>query len=319
MIRAFILSCMLLTLASPVRAHPLSPYALTLTEQGDDRVLIELKRVVSGSRALEVVLPSNCQSTGPTERVEQDDSIVERTRTRCRGGLGGQPLRAVGLAAAGIGVVVQFKPASGALVHQVLSAAQPSIRLPVAQTTWSIAQTYLALGTEHLLSGYDHLLFVCGMALLAASFRRAALAITAFSLGHSITLGCAALGLVALPQRAVEVGIALSLAVLAARIVDGRGSSHAMPSVAGAFGLLHGLGFANALAATGLPRQATVLALASFNLGVELGQLLVLGLVFPLCWLSHSLEAQHARRVRVGLGFAIGSLAAMWTLERIWL
>ena len=138
--------------------------------------------------------------------------------------------------------------------------------------------TYLRLGIEHILFGFDHLLFVLALVILVRDWRRVALTVTAFTVAHSITLAAATLGLVHVPGPPVEAAIALSIVLVAVEIVNAR---RGMPSltarwpwlVAFCFGLLHGFGFAGALAEVGLPHHAIPIALLFFNLGVEIGQL----------------------------------------------
>ncbi len=302
--------------ASQVLAHALSPSSLTLTEGADGTLQVELTRAFGASRELEIVLPQACKPQGSPAHTTVEAGLLEKRRLRCSKRLTGETIGVRGLTSDGLGIIVQVRLASGEVFHRVLTAAEPELRIPSSENHWKVAQSYFAHGLHHLLSGYDHLLFVFAIAILAAGFRRAATAITAFSLGHSITLGCAALGVISLPERAVEVAIALSVVILAERMVSESGASHHMPWLAGAFGLLHGLGFAGALRATGLPRDATVLALAAFNVGVEAGQLMVLSLLVPLWWTLRRLDLGDARRLRTTLGYLTGSLAAMWTLER---
>lgn len=301
---------------SHVLAHSLSPSSLSLTERRDGTVQVDLTRAFGVSRELGVVLPARCKHEGPRAQSSVEGGFLERQIVRCNKSLTGERVGVRGLAADGLGVIVQVRLVSGDVFHRVLTAAEPELSIPSWQNHWRVAQSYFAHGVTHLLSGYDHLLFVFAIAILAAGFRRAAIAITAFSLGHSITLACAALGVFTLPERAVEVAIAFSLVILAERMVSGEGVAHRAPWLAGGFGLLHGLGFAGALRATGLPREATVLALSTFNLGVEAGQLLVLSVLVPVWWTLRKLDVHDARRLRTTFGYLTGSLAAMWTLER---
>lgn len=189
-------------------------------------------------------------------------------------------------------------------------------RTPVLE----IASRYLALGVEHLLTGADHLLFVSGLMLLVPGPRALVASVTAFTLGHSVTLLLATLGWVRFPTQWVEVAIAGSLLVLAVGVVHRGSGAGRTPlarhswGMAFGFGLLHGLGFAGALASVGLPESAIPLALFSFNLGIELGQLCFIAIVGtallalqrlpPLPWL------------RLVPAYAMGTLAAYWCFER---
>ena len=140
------------------------------------------------------------------------------------------------------------------------------------------------LGVEHILGGVDHLLFVLSLLLIVRGFKRIAVTITAFTIAHSLTLAAATLGFVHVPGPPVEASIALSIVFVAAEVVRGRRGTPGLTArapwvVAFTFGLLHGFGFASALAAVGLPQKAIPLALFTFNVGVEIGQLLFVGAV----------------------------------------
>jgi hypothetical protein len=182
--------------------------------------------------------------------------------------------------------------------------------------------SYLQLGIEHLWTGFDHVLFVLGLLLLIRGRRSLLLAISAFTLGHSITLSLATLGYVDFPTGLIEVGIAASLLVLAVEIpgrLDGRPSllEQRPWTVTAAFGLLHGLGFAGALAEIGLPRAEIPLALLAFNVGIELGQigLVLLAGALALAWRGSGLPL-HTQRGRWAAAYAMGSLAAFWVFQR---
>ena len=183
-----------------------------------------------------------------------------------------------------------------------------------------VASTYTLLGIEHILLGIDHLLFVLALLMLVPNMRTLVWTITSFTLAHSLTLAAATLGWVNVPQKPVEAVIALSILFVAMEIVHWRqgkpGITRRMPwLVAFTFGLLHGFGFAGALNEIGLPEHAIPPALLFFNVGVELGQLAFIAAVL-LAWavLKRLNWPQWAWRVPV---YAIGSMAAFWTIERI--
>jgi hydrogenase/urease accessory protein HupE len=176
------------------------------------------------------------------------------------------------------------------------------------------------MGIGHLLTGWDHLAFVLGLVLLVGDWRRLLGTVTSFTLGHSLTLSLAALGFVRLPAGPIEAAIALSILILAVELAH-----RDRPSLLGrrpwlmaaSFGLLHGLGFAGALAQVGLPVREIPLALLSFNVGIELGQiafiLAVLGLSFALSPLLRRLPAWTTAVPT----YCIGSLAAFWLFQRL--
>jgi hydrogenase/urease accessory protein HupE len=180
-----------------------------------------------------------------------------------------------------------------------------------------IASAYVALGVEHILSGIDHLLFVIALLFLVGFNRRLVWTITAFTAAHSITLALSALGWLMLRSPPVEATIALSIMLVAVEALHKKPTlSRRWPAmVAFIFGLVHGLGFAGALQEIGLPQNHLAVALLTFNLGVELGQLLLVGVAYIL----YRALAGRPKLVaaRVPALYAIGSLAAYWSIGRI--
>lgn len=180
---------------------------------------------------------------------------------------------------------------------------------------------YLRLGVAHIPTGWDHLAFVAGLLLVAAGLRQLLVALTAFTIAHSLTQAAAVLGCAGLPAGPVEALIALSILFVgyeAVRLSRGKaGITAQLPWLtAFAFGLLHGFGFARALAEVGLPEAARIPALLLFNLGIEAGQILVvLVLVAPLALASRGLPLSS--RLRLGAGYALGCAGAYWLIERV--
>jgi hydrogenase/urease accessory protein HupE len=202
-----------------------------------------------------------------------------------------------------------------------LTERQPSVHLYGSaddkRGLGEIAQAYLLLGIEHILSGIDHLLFVGALLFLVGFQRRLVWTITAFTLAHSLTLASAALGWLTLRSAPVEATIALSIVLVAGEALHRRETlSRRWPAlVAFVFGLVHGLGFAGALAEIGLPQNHLAAALLTFNLGVELGQLLAVAVAWAAWRLAR--DWSPAARTRVPLLYGIGTLAAYWSWARI--
>ena len=180
-----------------------------------------------------------------------------------------------------------------------------------------IAGAYTILGVEHILSGFDHLLFVLALLFLVGFNRQLLITITAFTAAHSLTLALSALNLITLRSPPVEAIIALSILLVAAEAMnDQKTLSRRWPAVvAFLFGLVHGLGFAGALKDIGLPQQHLSVALLTFNVGVELGQLCVVGLAYAI----YRAFQKSPRFVvaRVPALYAIGTLAAYWSIARV--
>ena len=206
-------------------------------------------------------------------------------------------------------------PDGALVVINRLDGEQTVHNLTSARPKWTATLrpgpgAWLPLGLRHALSGADHLLFVAGLVVLIAELRTLIAAITAFTIAHSLTLAAAALGVLTLPQAPVEACIALSLVLLAVELTRTAPSGPAWRLAAG-FGLLHGLGFAGALAGVGLPPGGQVPALLGFNVGVELAQLAVVVVMFlPARWL-------RVRGWQRSVAYVIGPLGVAWMIDRI--
>ncbi|MES1263013.1 MAG: HupE/UreJ family protein [Peristeroidobacter soli] len=202
-----------------------------------------------------------------------------------------------------------------------LTERQPSVHLSGSAADkrgmGEIARAYLALGVEHILSGIDHLLFVAALLFLVGFNRKLVWTITAFTLAHSLTLASAALGWLTLRSPPVEATIALSIVLVASEALNPRETlAKRLPAlVAFLFGLVHGLGFAGALADIGLPKNHLATALLTFNVGVEIGQLMAVAVVWAVWRVVRNWRL--ADLSRVPLLYGIGSLAAYWSWMRI--
>jgi hydrogenase/urease accessory protein HupE len=202
-----------------------------------------------------------------------------------------------------------------------LTSAQPKIQLfgsaKDERAGSEVAVAYFSLGIEHILTGFDHLLFVISLLFLVGFRKRLIATITAFTLAHSVTLAASALGLLVLRSPPVEASIALSIVLVSAEALHRRETwTRQWPAlVAFIFGLVHGLGFAGALKEIGLPEQHVSMALLTFNLGVEAGQLLVVALAWGLTMLLA--RNPILPRLKAPALYAIGTLAAYWSLERV--
>lgn len=196
----------------------------------------------------------------------------------------------------------------------LLRADAPTV--PLHDVASSTFPRYLDLGVEHILGGPDHLLFVVGLTLWVRRAMTVLATLTAFTAAHSLTLALATLEIIKLPGPPVEACIAVSIVLLARAIaLDHDLSPGTSWRFAFACGLLHGFGFAGALAEVGLPRDAVAPALTAFNIGVELGQLAVAALIAVLAALAARLAPKLP--LRRGLAYALGGIASAWTLERL--
>ena len=257
-------------------------------------------------------------------------AYTERRTIRRNGGLTGQTIAIEGLSGTSTDVLVRIESLGGATQTERLSPTKATFVVQTVPGGWEVAATYLHLGIEHILLGFDHLLFVLALVILVRDWRRVVLTVTAFTVAHSITLAAATLGFVNVPGPPVEAAIALSIVLVAVEIVNARRGTPSLAArwpwlVAFSFGLLHGFGFAGALAEVGLPHHAIPIALLFFNLGVEIGQLVFVAAVLAASELFRRaialrVELTLAQRtvdlLDVTAAYAIGAVAAYWLIER---
>lgn len=218
--------------------------------------------------------------------------------------------------------LVRMEFVDGMTWTQRLTPRQPETVIPPLQSGSAVALVYTKLGMEHILLGVDHLLFVLALLIITQGTWRLVKTITAFTIAHSITLVLATLGFLRVSQAPVEAVIALSIVFVAAEILRMRHGELGLTArapwvVAFAFGLLHGLGFAGALNEVGLPQGQIPVALLFFNLGVEAGQLLFIGLVLTVMALVWRLRMSPPRWAEVVPAYAIGSVAMFWVFQRM--
>jgi len=217
----------------------------------------------------------------------------------------------------------------GRLERQAIIDANDSRFEHFAGTTqgrWAVVRTFVVSGVEHILIGPDHLLFLLGLLLLGGSLRRLATIVTAFTLGHSVTLSLAALDLVRVSPALVEPAIALSIVVVGVdnllvrrrRVAEPLSASVDLrPWLAVAFGLIHGFGFAAVLREVGLPPGALGWSLAAFNVGVELGQLAVVAVAVVLLAAVRRYDVVLAERFAVVGSVGVIAGGAYWFAERV--
>jgi hydrogenase/urease accessory protein HupE len=313
-----------LAAAGPVLAHELDPALLAFIEFAPNRYEVHWKLAIPGGlpNVLEPDLPASCTMLGrPEVRIDGENRLVSG-RLECPGGLIAQRIGIRGLSSTRTDALVRIDGLEGRAFTARLTPGVPFIVVPHEADALTTAGTYLVLGVEHILRGADHLLFVFTLLLYVRGVRRLVVTVTAFTVAHSITLGAAALGVARLPQAPVEALIALSIVCVAAALARAPALPHAGPAprwpwlLAFVFGLLHGFGFAGALAELGLPERALVLALLCFNVGVELGQLAFIAVVL----LGGALLGRWVRALpsvwsRVAV-YGIGSVASFWVVER---
>ncbi len=318
------LAALIALAAGPAPAHVTEIAVLSLTEvagggpdgRGSGRYrLVWDQRPTSGKGAgLQPILPAHCAREG----VEIDCGT--------RGLVGEIGFDAVGEGQAA--ALFMIRGIDGTVqVHTVTPASPTAFVSPSFDAeSWEgraqILLAYLQIGIEHILLGVDHLLFVLGLIWIATGRWMLLKTITAFTVAHSITLGAVTFGWVGVSEPFVNALIALSIVFIGVEVIHARQGRSTLTlrhpwAVSFGFGLLHGFGFATALVALGLPDQAVPLALLAFNLGVEIGQIAFVFAVMALAWAYREMRVTWPDWTQVAPAYAIGGLAAYWTIERV--
>ena len=320
-------SCCLLTalstlwLASPAHGHETRMAFLEVQALGHGDFVSVLKIPMTGATAwpIEVRLPATCEPTGPNRRSLRLDSLVVEQRFACDVTDTAPVMGLVGLAGGFVDVLVRIEDEQGNRLTRVASGALTQIPLgPDSAGSWD----RLGLGVRHILGGVDHLFFVAGMMLLVRGRRRIVATITAFTIAHSITLGLTVLEVVRVPGPPVEAFIALSIVYLAFEILR-REQAHVGTvkpwTMAFAFGLVHGFGFAGALLDTGLPSGDIPMTLLLFNVGIELGQIVFAALCGIALWGLYRVLKTPTRRAWLdqGAAYGLGAVASFWVIDRV--
>ncbi len=310
-----------------LKADELKPAYLELTETSSGTWQIYYKTSARSrlARHSELLLPEHCTALAPLSVSIQSGNQIQTGTMQCPAGLQGYAIGIQGLSTTNTDALVRLQSVSAPLMTLRLTPRAWQATVPHADTSTpisNVALTYTVIGIEHIVWGYDHLLFVLAMVLLLTGWQRIVWTVTAFTAAHSLTLVGTTLGWFALASRPVEAIIALSIVFLAVEILKKRPgelrlSERAPWLVAFAFGLLHGFGFAGALAEIGLPANDVPLALFSFNLGVEIGQLIIVAAAMLILYGLRRWQPQATDRVVTLCTYAIGSIASFWFIERL--
>ena len=308
---------------SSIQADEIRPGYLEINSIGEQAYKVKWKVPMRGEMVLSLkpLMPTNCKIT-PSNRQSVGNALIENWSMQCSNGLAGEKITINGLENTVTDALVRITHADGFSSLNRLTPTEVSFQVPEKQSMWDVTKTYTIIGIEHILLGIDHLLFVFALLLIVTNFKRLVGTITAFTVAHSITLVSATLGWISVPQAPVEAVIALSILFLAVEIIHAQqgkiGLAEKSPwIIAFIFGLLHGFGFAGALAEVGLPQQSIPQALFFFNVGVELGQLMfVLATLFFGWLLKRVITQKILSRGELTIAYMIGSLSAFWFFER---
>ena len=317
--------------ATMASAHEVRPAYLELTEVSAGRVEVLWKQPIlpSADPGLALRLPLEPRFTERCNEVSRalpeltGSVLLERWVVTCgEAGLQGVGVKIAGLPRTLTDVLLRVRWLDGSGTDYLLRPEAPGVALSDGASTGLGIPAYLRLGVEHLLFGFDHILFVVGLMFFVSRPRQLVQVVTAFTIAHSITLALSTLGVLTLSQRPVEAVIALSILFLAVELARSAGTDPSLMrrwpwSIAFGFGLLHGFGFAGALSEIGLPADARAMALFLFNVGVEIGQLLVVGVLLALVWLVRVSRVElpaFATQIPV---YVMGVVSAYWFIDRV--
>ena len=323
------LATVLLGFSTPhLQADEVRPAYLEIVEVSDPQnndnplsfeVLWKQPIVENRRLPIEPIFPSDCemQEVGPPSITAS--ALIHRWRTNCALDRGDISIK--GLSTSITDVLLRFIESDGTVNNFILRPTNPSINLTTPSTT---SVGYLVIGIEHLLAGIDHVLFVIGLVLFIRNPWSLLKTITAFTVAHSITLGLSIYDVVSLKQGPVEAVIALSIVFLARELAQKPKQRSLLTQgqpwlMAFFFGLLHGLGFAGALTDIGLPDDAILSSLLLFNVGIELGQLVIIGLFLCIAWLWQKLTQRftlHEEYLYSTAAYGMGIVATFWTIDR---
>ena len=296
-------------------AHEIRPAYVEISELPDDIYQITFHQPRIKDRFLDLQLSFSCTQIGESSVDLGVSSVQESMTFSCKNGLHGESLTILGLQRTMTNALVRLVPLDGDQTTILIHPDSPSITLGEDVPL----PAYLTLGIEHLLLGIDHVLFVLGLLYLVSGTWRLVQTITSFTVAHSITLALSVTGLIELSQGMVEALIALTILYLAVEIANRDGPMEYPGVIAFIFGLLHGLGFAGALREIGLPEDVMFMSLLLFNVGIELGQLLVIVTALSLAWLVHRVGPIAMKRVPVLKWIPVyfmGTISVYWVITR---
>lgn len=305
-------------------AHPLAPSLLEVVEStpGESTVLWKTPLARVPGVTLAPVLPETCQRLGEVISKAVGTAREDRWQVMCKAPLVGGTIAVAGISSMQSNVILRVALHDGRNYQVVLNSESPQFVVPEHPRISDVFKNYVMMGIFHILTGWDHLLFVLGLILLVRNKKKLFWTITAFTVSHSVTLSLAALGYIHVWSSAVEALIAFSILILAIELTrsQARGATffHRYPWIMSfSFGLLHGLGFAGALAEVGLPEGEIPMALFSFSVGIEMGQLAFIVAMLLAQSLWSRIPMPQLLKKPVLAVYTIGSLSAFWVFERL--
>ena len=312
--------------AQPALAHESRPLFIELTEAPGDAILLRstTPATVDSGNAPAISLSPPCMEESRTS----GDPLHQSARYRCAFDMASIAIDWP-LYNPSISTLVRVVYANGETRTAVLDPSANEWRVPASESFAGVATSYFQIGVAHILGGVDHLLFLAGLLIIAGTPRGMLVTVTGFTLAHSVTLALVALGMLRVSIPATEAVIALSIVFLATEIARGDRTTLAWrrPAlIASAFGLVHGAGFAAALGEIGLPKTESIAALLSFNIGVEAGQIAMIGVAFAgVRAVRRLITPQIIAKAAVAspvsalraAGYGLGIVSGYWFVERL--
>ena len=306
-----ILGLICVVLVSPVFSHEFSPAHLIIEEDADFEYEVTWMYPIRNLGPVNLTLPNDCQSNS-LESFQESKYLSEKISLQCSDSIKGKDIFIKGLSILN-DALVTIKFLDGERYEGLISVKDSKLTIP--QELQVFPTGYFMLGVEHLIGGPDHLLFVFGLLFIVFGWQNLIKTITAFTLAHSITLGLSVLEIVSLPSVTIEALIALTIIYLALEIKDERNNKSTPWLMAFGFGLLHGFGFAGALSEIGIANEQLLLSLLFFNIGIEIGQLIMIPLFLISIWLLQKVKFNFS--VTKLSSYAIGGMGSFWLIERV--
>ena len=321
------LVCLLLLLPASAQSHNLAPGLMNIHMLDDYSADIRWKttNVQSAGVDLMPVFPDNCQAVTDKRVTLEGPAVIYSWKTRCDQPLINQQIHFADLERSGSNVMVVYSDVSGRSDSRLIHDKNPFYEVPEALSLTDTIREYLLSGIEHLVFGPDHVLFVFGLLiLLYGNLRILIVAITSFTFGHSISLGLASLGYVNFNVQLVEIFIAITLFILALEILrpdnfkQAWSIRHKPYVLTFVFGLIHGFGFASVLADALTREGDLVIPLLAFNIGIEVGQLMiVLATLIILRLLMIPDFRVKTQTASMMTAYPIGILSCYWIIDRL--
>lgn len=309
-------------------AHEMGTAALVLHEESAGNGQLVFKRTVGADGRVPPIdfqFEPACEIRNMSTEWEENSEVIQRGTFHCTAALGQHTVNTNGFTRLAPDLIVVATPLGAERIHAVLTPKQTSLALG-SEVNATAPLEYFSVGIEHIVFGPDHVLFVAGLFLLwkrrQQSVKHLVGQFTLFTVGHSLTLAMLVLGWIAVPTRAIEAWIALSVLWLAWELIrdEPKAQSHfAHYALIAAFGLLHGSGFALSMEERGFPEDALLSTLLLFNLGIEAGQLWIVAiLATAFTLLEKSGRPSLNQLIQIALTLTIGGASLYWTIERIY-